>query len=86
VNGEPNGTAYLQVMPHVDGHGPTWNVFLVSDESPRITLAGSVDSCDQARHLAARQKRPLRITRRAWEQMLAAGVAPARAPDGVAID
>lgn len=83
---EAISTAYLQVMAHYDGHGPRWNVFQVSDQSPRITLAGSVESCDQARRLAARQQRPLRIARQAWEQMLAAGVAPRRMPGDITID
>ena len=80
-----DGTAYLHVMAYYDGHGPQWNVFQISDESPRIALAGTVDSCEQARQLAAKVKRPLRISRRAYEQMLAAGVAPQRTPDGITI-
>ena len=80
-----DGTTYLQLMAHYDGHGPQWNVFQLSDKSPRIALAGTVVSCEQARQLAAKTKRPLRISRRAWEQMLAAGVAPERTPDGITI-
>ena len=80
-----DGTVYLQVMAQYEGRGAHWNVFQVSDQSPRITLAGSVDSCEQARRLATRAKRPLRISPQAWQQMLAAGVAPAQTPEGVTI-
>ena len=62
-----------------------WHVFQVSEESPRITLAGSVASYDDARKLATRDKRPLRIAEQAWRQMRDAGVAPAKVPDDVTI-
>ena len=62
-----------------------WHVFQISEESPRITLAGSVASYDDARKLATRDKRPLRIAEQAWRQMADAGVAPAKVPDDVTI-
>ena len=68
MSGKPpaeNGTAYLHVMAHYDGHGPQLNVFQISDQSPRIALAGTVDSYEQAQKLAAKNKRPLRISQRA---------------------
>lgn len=80
-----DGNAYLHVMAHYGWNGSRWNVFQVSDQSPRVSLAGSIDSCEQARELAIQKKRPLRISRQAWQQMLAAGVAPAAVPEGVAI-
>jgi hypothetical protein len=80
-----DGTAYLHVTAHYDWDGSRWNVFQVSDQSPRVTLAGSIESYGQARRLAVRQKRPLRISRQAWEQMLDAGVAPTGIPEGVTI-
>jgi hypothetical protein len=78
---------YLQVMPQFDGdpRARRWHVFKVRDESPRITLAGSVASCDEARKLASRDKCPLRIAERAWLQMVAAGVAPTRTPNDVTV-
>ncbi|HEY7049724.1 MAG TPA: hypothetical protein VH373_21080 [Jatrophihabitantaceae bacterium] len=79
-------TSYLQVMPFYAAAGaPHWNVFQVSEESPRITLAGTVTTCEQARRMAARNQWPLRIAQQAWQQMVAAGVAPNRAPDGLTI-
>ncbi len=59
------------MMPRYDaGVGPhRWHVFQLSDEPPRITLAGSVASYDEARRLATRGKRPLRIAEQAWRQM-----------------
>jgi len=71
------------VIVHYDGHGPRWNVFQLSDQSPRIARDRTVVSCEQTRQLAARKKRALRISHRALEQMLAAGVAPERTPDRV---
>jgi hypothetical protein len=79
---------YLQVMPRYEAgvaRPPRWHVFQVSDESPRITLAGSVASYEEARKLAMRDKRALRIAEQAWRQMAAAGVAPARVPEDVTI-
>ena len=78
---------YLQIMPRfeADPRSQRWHVFRVSDESPRITLAGSVSSCNEAQTLAARDKRPLRIAEQAWQQMLAAHVAPKTVPDDVTI-
>jgi len=90
VNDQPqtdHANAYLQVMPrHERGpRAPRWHVFQVSDQSPRITLAGSVSSCEEARKLAAHDHRPLRIAAQAWQEMLAAGVAPAKTPNDVTL-
>jgi len=78
---------YLRVMPRfeADARSPRWHVYQVSDESPRITLAGSVSSLKEAQSLAGRDKRPLRIAEQAWQQMFAAGVAPKTVPDEVTI-
>lgn len=80
-----DGGGYLHVMAHYGWHGSRWNVFQISDQSPRVSLAGSIDSCEQACNLAAGKKRPLRISRQAWQQMLDAGVAPPGIPSGVTI-
>jgi hypothetical protein len=89
VNDEPATSAddYLQVMPRfeADPRSQRWHVYRVSDESPRITLAGSVSSCEEAQALAARDKRPLRIAEQAWQQMRAARVAPKTVPDDVTV-
>jgi hypothetical protein len=89
VNDTPinHGDVYLQVMPRfeTDARSRRWNVYQVSDESPRITLAGSVNSFKEAQSLAARHNRPLRIAERAWHQMRAANVAPKTVPDDVTI-
>jgi len=87
VSTKPHTDDYLQVMPRYDA-GPgerRWNVFRVSDRSPRITLAGTVTSCEDARRLAAHDKLPVRIAPPAWQQMLTAGVAPTTAPSGITI-
>ncbi|HEY7047124.1 MAG TPA: hypothetical protein VH373_07885 [Jatrophihabitantaceae bacterium] len=78
---------YLHVMPHHDGGTPAgrWHVFQVSDTSPRITVAASVGSWDEARTLGTRAKRPLRVSELAWRQMADAGVAPQDVPDDVTI-
>ncbi len=78
---------YLHVVPQYEHDAPPrrWNVFQLSEESPRITLVGSVASCDEARRLASHDKRPLRIAEGAWRQMLAAGVAPRKTPKDVTI-
>ncbi len=65
--------------------GQRWHVLPIHEESPRITLAGSVASYAQARNLATRDNRPLRIAEQAWRQMANADIAPARAPDDVTI-
>jgi hypothetical protein len=80
-------SAYLQVMAYYAGISaqPRWNVFEVADQSPRISLAGTVTTCEQARHLAAHDNRQLRISQTAWRQMIDAGVAPQNPPDGVTI-
>ncbi len=82
-----DGEVYLHVMPRfeTDARSRRWHVYQVSDESPRITLAGSVSSCQEAQTLAARDKRPLRIAEQAWHQMRAANVAPKTVPDDVTI-
>jgi len=89
VNDTPpnDGDVYLQVMPRfeTDARSRRWHVYQVSDESPRITLAGSVSSLKEAQTLAAQHKRPLRIAGHAWQQMLAAQVAPKTVPDDVTI-
>jgi hypothetical protein len=89
VNDTPtnDGDIYLQVMARfeTDASSRRWHVYQVSNESPRITLAGSVSSCQEAQTLAARDKRPLRIAEQAWQQMLAAHVAPKTVPDDVTI-
>jgi len=89
VNDTPtnDGDVYLQVMPRfeTDARSRRWHVYQVSDESPRITLAGSVSSCQEAQSLAVRHERPLRIAEQAWQQMLAAHVAPKAVPDDVTI-
>jgi hypothetical protein len=88
VNDEasPNdGALYLHVMPrHDDGRGAhPWHVFRLNAESPRISLAGSVTTCEEARLLAARDNQPLHVAKEAWRQMLSAGVAPSDIPDDV---
>jgi len=89
VNDTPRNDddVYLQVMPRfeTDARSGRWHVYQVSDESPRITLAGSVSSCQEAQTLAAQDKRPLRIAEQAWQQMIAARVAPKTVPEGVTI-
>jgi hypothetical protein len=89
VNDTPtnDGEVYLQVMPRfdTDARSRRWHVYQVSEESPRITLAGTVSSCQEAQTLAAQNKRPLRIAERAWQQMLTAHVAPKTVPDDVTI-
>ncbi|HZE51381.1 MAG TPA: hypothetical protein VE074_17530 [Jatrophihabitantaceae bacterium] len=82
-----DGALYLHVMPrHEDGRGlHPWHVFRLNADSPRITLAGSVTTCEEARLLAARDERPLRVASEAWRQMLSAGVAPTDVPDDVTL-
>ena len=79
--------AYLQLMPRFPtGAGSArWHVFQVSAEPPRITRVGSVSSFTEARALAAKHKRPLRIAAQAWRQMLDARVAPKTVPDDVTL-
>lgn len=78
---------YLQVVPQYENGAPArrWNIFQLGDEPPRIVLVASVGSCDEACRLAAEGHKPLRIAERAWQQMLAAGVAPRNMPQGVTI-
>jgi len=78
---------YLHVMPRFDAdvRSQRWHGFQLSDQSPRITPAGSVSSCTEAQTLAAQDKRPLRIAEQAWHQMLAAHVAPKTVPDDLTI-
>ena len=75
---------YLYVMPREAGGG-RWHVFQLSDESPRIRLAESVTSYVEAHKLATRDQRPLRFAGRAWQQMVAAGVAPPTMPEDVTL-
>jgi len=75
---------YLHVMAREPGGG-RWHVFQVSDESPRITLAESVNSYVEAHKLADRDQRSLCFAEQAWQQMVAAGVAPQTVPDGVTL-
>jgi hypothetical protein len=77
---------YLHVMPRTGGESRArWHVFQISDEAPRITLAGTVESFAEARKLAARDKLSLRIAHNAWQQMVTVGVAPEKVPDAVTI-
>jgi tRNA-dihydrouridine synthase len=78
---------YLHVMTQYEnGHQvQRWNVYQLSDASPRITLAGSVTSYDDARRLAAKSGRPLQIAAGAWHQMVAAGRAPRKPPKDATI-
>jgi hypothetical protein len=78
---------YLHVMAQFEnGQAPRrWNVFQLSDTSPRITFAGSIASYRDARRLAAKAEQPLQIAAAAWEQMVAAGCAPRKAPKDATI-
>jgi len=75
---------HLHVMPR-EVAGGRWHVFQISDESPRISLAESVSSYVEAHRLAARDQRPLRFAGQAWQQMVAAGVAPQTMPEDVTL-
>ena len=81
----PSG--YLHVMPQYENGAPArrWNIYQLRDEPPRIMLVASIASCDEARRLAAQGHAPLHIAERAWQQMLAAGVAPRHTPKDVTI-
>lgn len=75
---------YLHLMPsHIAGDAH-WHVFKLSEQSPRIALAGTVTSCEQALSLAQGESQ-LRVSRDAWQQMRDRGVAPARPPDTILI-
>lgn len=78
---------YLHVMPRAD-NGPTarWHVFQISEESPRITLAGSVTSFVEARDLATRDHASLRFAPVAWAEMVSAGVAPEQIPEAITVE
>jgi hypothetical protein len=80
-------SGYLHVMPQYDNGAPPrrWNIYQLRDEPPRIMLVASIASCDEARRLAAQGHKPLHIAERAWQQMLAAGVAPRHLPKDVTI-
>jgi hypothetical protein len=80
-------SGYLHVMPQYENGAParSWNIYQLRDEPPRIMLIASIASCDEARRIAAQGHRPLRIAERAWQQMLAAGVAPRHLPKDVTI-
>jgi len=75
---------YLHVMPREAGGG-RWHVFQLSEESPRISFAESVSSFVEAYKLATRHQRPLRFAGQAWQQMVAAGVAPQTMPEDVTL-
>jgi len=75
---------YLHVMAR-EVAGGRWHVFQISEESPRITFAESVSSYVEAHKLAARDQRPLHFAGQAWQQMVAAGVAPQTVPDEVTL-
>jgi hypothetical protein len=82
---KPTGArSYLYVMPR-HALDQRWHVFQLSDESPRISLADSVSTYVEVHRLARREQRPLRISGEAWQQMIAAGVAPPAVPDDVAL-
>ena len=74
----------MRVMPRFEA-GQRWSAFHVSDDPPAVSLVGSVVSYRDAKQRAARRNLPLRVEGRAWEQMVAAGVAPARVPATVVI-
>jgi len=85
---QPSGASgYLHVMPQYENGAPArrWNIYQLRDEPPRIMLVASIASCDEARRLAAQGHAPLHIAERAWQQMLAAGVAPRHTPKDVTI-
>ncbi len=75
---------YLHVMAR-EVAGGRWHVFQISDEPPRISLAESVSSYVEAHRLAARNQRPLHFAGQAWQQMVAAGVAPQTMPEDVTL-
>jgi hypothetical protein len=80
-----NGTRpYLHVMPR-EATGGRWHVFQLSDKSPRISFAESVTSYVEAHKIAMRDQRPLRFAGQAWQQMVAAGVAPHTMPEDVTL-
>lgn len=78
---------YLHVMAQFGAIGAPqrWNAYVVCDESPRITLAGTVASYDDAHRLASKEQRSLHVAAAAWQQMVAARVAPANPPKDVII-
>lgn len=78
----PDGYLHL-VASHFAGDAH-WHVFKLSEQSPRIALAGTVTSCEQALGLA-RGESQLRVARDAWQQMRDCGVAPAELPDTIVI-
>ncbi|HEY3088809.1 MAG TPA: hypothetical protein VGJ59_12175 [Jatrophihabitantaceae bacterium] len=86
---QASGTScYLHVMAQYENGAPArrWNIYQLRDEPPpRIMLVASIASCDEARRIAAQGHTPLRIAERAWQQMLAAGVAPRHTPKDVTI-
>lgn len=79
--------AYLHVMAQFENGAmpPRWNVFQLSDTSPRITFAGSIGSYYDARRLAAKADQPVQIAAAAWEQMVAAGRVPRKPPKDATI-
>jgi hypothetical protein len=79
-----NTQVYLHVMARYEG-GHRWNAFQVIDDPPAVAIDASITSYDEARERAARNKQRLRFAEQAWRQMAAAGVAPQKVPDEVAI-
>lgn len=79
--------ACLHVMAQFENRTmpPRWNVFQLSDTSPRIAFAGTIGSYHDARRLAAKADQPLQIAAAAWEQMVAAGRAPRKRPKDATI-
>ena len=79
--------AYLHVMAQFESGQQLsrWNVFQLSDTSPRITFVGTIASYDEARRLAAKAAQPLQIAAGAWQQMVAAGRAPRKPPKDATI-
>lgn len=84
-NGRPADIhEHMRVMPRFESD-QRWNAFQVSDDPPSVSLVGPVASYEDARQRAARSNLQLRVEGRAWQQMVAAGVAPPRVPDSVLI-
>ena len=76
--------SYLHVMPrYAVGH--RWHVFQINDESPRIEFAESVTSYLEVHRLGTANQRRVRFSQEAWQQMVAAGVAPKTVPDDVTV-
>ena len=74
--------ACLHVMPQFAyvQQPSRWNVYQLSETSPRIAFAGCITSYDEARRLAAKAHQPLQIAGDAWRQLVAARRAPRKPP------